>query len=80
MVLMNILERKEIIRRISMRSEGETQKNGPGRKSESQKMIQNEKPKRKKSLFPLSMGFGIHTQLKRNEPVIEQGIVEEGEI
>ena len=76
MVFMNIREKNEALRRMGGPTNAEI--SGPS----------SDKPKRKKSLFPISMGFGIHTQRRYNapkeqntaemEPVVEE--VEEAEV
>ncbi|XP_063692392.1 uncharacterized protein LOC134824417 [Bolinopsis microptera] len=65
MVFMNIREKNEALRRMGGPSNVEN--NGPNKSSD--------KTKRKTSLFPISMGFGIHTQRRYNAPK-EQNTVE----
>ena len=80
MVMMNIREKAEVMRRFSTRHVHQGSNNGPSSKNEAQKMVPAKQKSRKKSLFPLTMGFGIHTQLKRNDQAPPMEVVEEGEL
>ena len=76
MVVMNIAERKAI-RRLSIARQVGSHNNGPDSKHQSRMM---KKKDRKRSLFPLSMGFGIHTQRGYNSQSEKRAEVAEEEV